>query len=196
MNPLDQLAGIAKTAEECGFSSIALPDSLFFMENTGGGLPVHPGRVSDVECRDPLGRSAHRRGCNGRGDREDRVLHTQVLKLGSRNPVLLARQVGSVAALDEQPFRLRRRNRLGSGRVRVVRALRTSVGAHVWTEMIDVLKLILGGGMVEYHGDFFDFRSPADEPGTHQAGSVLRRRPHRGRTQACCHESATVGPRR
>ncbi|MER2205283.1 MAG: LLM class F420-dependent oxidoreductase, partial [Rhodococcus sp. (in: high G+C Gram-positive bacteria)] len=32
MNPLDQLAGIAKTAEECGFSSIALPDSLFFME--------------------------------------------------------------------------------------------------------------------------------------------------------------------
>ena len=29
-------------------------------------------------------------------------------------------------------------------------------GARV-DEMIDVLKLILGGGMVEYHGEFFDF---------------------------------------
>ena len=75
MSPLDQLPGIAKTAEECGFSSIALPDSLFFMETAGGGLPVHPGRVSDVERRDPLGRSADRRRRDGRGHREDRVLH-------------------------------------------------------------------------------------------------------------------------
>ncbi len=53
MNPLDQLAGIAKTAEECGFSSIALPDSLFFMETQAADYPYTPGRVSDVECRDP-----------------------------------------------------------------------------------------------------------------------------------------------
>lgn len=42
MNPLDQLAGIAKTAEECGFSSIALPDSLFFMETQAADYPYTP----------------------------------------------------------------------------------------------------------------------------------------------------------
>ena len=82
--------------------------------------------------------------------------YTQVLKLGSRNPVLLARQVGSVAALTN--------NRFGFGvgigwapeEFEWCGAPYKRRGARV-DEMIDVLKLILGGGMVEYHGDFFDF---------------------------------------
>jgi len=32
MNPLDQFAELAKTAEESGFSGVALPDSLFYSE--------------------------------------------------------------------------------------------------------------------------------------------------------------------
>ena len=32
MSPVDQLVELAKTAEEVGFDSIALPDSIFYME--------------------------------------------------------------------------------------------------------------------------------------------------------------------
>jgi alkanesulfonate monooxygenase SsuD/methylene tetrahydromethanopterin reductase-like flavin-dependent oxidoreductase (luciferase family) len=79
-----------------------------------------------------------------------------VLKLGSRNPLLLARQVGSVANLTN--------NRFGFG---------VGIGwapeEFEWCgqpyarrgkrvdEMIEVIKLVLGGGMVEFHGEFYDF---------------------------------------
>ena len=82
--------------------------------------------------------------------------YATVLKLGSRNPLLLARQVGSVANMTA--------NRFGFG---------VGIGwapeEFEWCgvpfarrgkrvdEMIEVLKLVLAGGMVEFHGEFYDF---------------------------------------
>ena len=82
--------------------------------------------------------------------------YTNVMKLGSRNPVLMARQVGSVANLTN--------NRFGFG-VGIGWAPEefewcgqpyAKRGKRV-DEMIDVIKLLLGGGMVEFHGEFYDF---------------------------------------
>ncbi|MGH3966793.1 MAG: TIGR03619 family F420-dependent LLM class oxidoreductase, partial [Mycobacterium sp.] len=82
--------------------------------------------------------------------------YTNVMKLGSRNPLLLARQVGSVANLTN--------NRFGFG-VGIGWAPEEFEwcgvpykrrGARV-DEMIEVIKLVLGGGMVEFHGEFYDF---------------------------------------
>ena len=82
--------------------------------------------------------------------------YTNVMKLGSRNPLLLARQVGSVANLTN--------NRFGFG-VGIGWAPEefewcgvpyAKRGKRV-DEMIDVIKLVLGGGMVEFHGEFYDF---------------------------------------
>ncbi len=42
MTPLDQLPELARAAEECGYSSIALPDSLFFMEKQTVDYPYTP----------------------------------------------------------------------------------------------------------------------------------------------------------
>jgi alkanesulfonate monooxygenase SsuD/methylene tetrahydromethanopterin reductase-like flavin-dependent oxidoreductase (luciferase family) len=39
LNPLDQFIELARTAEECGFSSIALPDSIFFSEQVAAAYP-------------------------------------------------------------------------------------------------------------------------------------------------------------
>ncbi len=155
MNPLDQLPALAKTAEECGFSSIALPDSLFFMEKQSADYPYTPdgSRMWNEETPwvDPLIAAAAMGAVTSKIE-----FYTQVLKLGSRNPVLLARQVGSVANLIG--------NRFGFG-VGIGWAPEEfewcgvpykKRGARV-DEMIDVIKLILGGGMVEYHGEFFDF---------------------------------------
>jgi alkanesulfonate monooxygenase SsuD/methylene tetrahydromethanopterin reductase-like flavin-dependent oxidoreductase (luciferase family) len=36
---LEQLPELAKTAEECGFASIALPDSLFYMKSASAKYP-------------------------------------------------------------------------------------------------------------------------------------------------------------
>jgi hypothetical protein len=63
LNPLDQLIELTRTAEECGFSSIALPDSIFFSQEVAAEYPY----ASDGRCfwtsEAPAGRGrAHRRG--------------------------------------------------------------------------------------------------------------------------------------
>jgi len=155
LSPLDQLIDLARTAEECGFASIALPDSLFYSEEVSAKYPYTPdgSRFWNAETpwSDPLVTAA----ALGAATNHLRF-YTQVLKLGPRNPVLLARQVGSVANLTGNRFGL------GVG-------LGWSPEESLWCgapfsdrgargdEAIEVLKLILGGGMVEYHGKHFEF---------------------------------------
>ncbi|WP_430330854.1 TIGR03619 family F420-dependent LLM class oxidoreductase [Rhodococcus sp. ACT016] len=155
MSPLDQLTALAQTAEEVGFANIALPDSLFFMETAAADYPYTPdgSRMWNAETPwvDPLIAAA------AMGAVTSTIgFYTNVLKLGSRNPLLLARQVGSVANLTG--------NRFGFG-VGIGWAPEEfewcgvpykKRGARV-DEMIEIIKLVLDGGMVEYHGEFFDF---------------------------------------
>jgi len=155
MSPIDELTEIARTAEEVGFDSIALPDSLFYPEMQAVGYPYTPdgSRMwnEDTPWADPLIAAASMAAVTS-----TLRFYTSVLKLGSRNPVLLARQVGSVANLTN--------NRFGFG-VGIGWAPEefewcgqpyARRGARV-DEMIDVIKLLLAGGMVEHHGRFYDF---------------------------------------
>jgi probable F420-dependent oxidoreductase len=155
MGPIDQLLELAKTAEELGFDAIALPDSLFYMEKQSADYPYTPDGSRmwgpDTPWVDPLIAA----GAMGAVTSTLRF-YTNVLKLGSRNPLLLARQVASVANLTG--------NRFGFG-VGIGWAPEEFEwcgvpykrrGARV-DEMIDVIKLVLDGGMVEFHGDFYDF---------------------------------------
>lgn len=187
LSPLDQLTELAKTAEECGFSSIALPDSLFYMKSAAAKYPytADGGRFwgPDTPWVDPL------IGATAMAAVTSRIrFYTNVLKLGSRNPLLLARQVGSVANLSG--------NRFGFG-VGIGWAPEefewcgvpfARRGARV-DEMIEVIKLVLAGGMAEYHGEFFDFDplqiSPApSEPVPFYIG---------GHTDAALRRAARVG---
>jgi probable F420-dependent oxidoreductase len=155
MSPLEQLPELAKTAEECGFSSIPLPDSLFYMQAQSEKYPYTPDGsrfwTPDTPWVDPL------IGATAMAAVTSRIhFYTNVLKLGSRNPLLLARQVGSVAAMSG--------NRFGFGvgigwapeEFEWCGAPYVRRGARV-DEMVEVIKLVLGGGMVEFHGEFFDF---------------------------------------
>ncbi|WP_409495197.1 TIGR03619 family F420-dependent LLM class oxidoreductase [Amycolatopsis sp. cmx-11-12] len=155
MNPLDQLGELARAAEEAGFSSIALPDSLFYSETVSADYPYTPDGsrfwTEETPWADPLVAAASMGAVT-----ERLTFYTSVLKLGSRNPVLLARQVNSVAALTGGRFGLG----LGVGwspeEFRWCGAPYEKRGKRV-DEAIEVLRLILGGGMVEFHGEFFDF---------------------------------------
>ena len=177
MSPVDQLVELARTAEEVGFDSIALPDSLFYMEKQSADYPYTPDGSRmwnpDTPWVDPLIAAAAMGAVTS-----TLRFYTNVMKLGSRNPLLLARQVGSVANLTN--------NRFGFG-VGIGWAPEefewcgvpyAKRGARV-DEMIDVIKLVLGGGMVEFHGEFFDFDKLQMSPAPIEAGAVLRRRPHR-----------------
>jgi probable F420-dependent oxidoreductase len=155
LSPLDQLTDLARAAEESGYSSIALPDSIFYAEQAGAAYPYTPdGRrfwTVDTPWADPMVTAA------ALGAVTTRIrFYTQVLKLGPRNPVLLARQVGSVANLIGNRFGLgvglgwNPEESLWCGAPYTERAGRAD-------EAIEVLRLILGGGMVEYHGKHFDF---------------------------------------
>ncbi|MBN6037352.1 TIGR03619 family F420-dependent LLM class oxidoreductase [Amycolatopsis sp. 195334CR] len=155
MSPLDQLTELAVTAEQSGFSSVVLPDSLFYSEEVSADYPYTPdgNRFWNEETpwADPLVATAAMGAVTSEIE-----FYTSVLKLGSRNPVLLARQVNSVAALTGGRFGLG----LGVGwspeEFEWCGAPYARRGARV-NEAIEVLRLILDGGMVEYHGEFFDF---------------------------------------
>jgi probable F420-dependent oxidoreductase len=155
MSPIDQLIELAKTAEELGFDNIALPDSIFYMEKQSTDYPytADGSRMwnENTPWVDPLILA----GTLGAVTSKLRF-YTNVMKLGSRNPLLLARQVGSVANLTN--------NRFGFG-VGIGWAPEefewcgvpyAKRGKRV-DEMIDVIKLVLAGGMVEFHGEFYDF---------------------------------------
>ncbi|MCV7220436.1 TIGR03619 family F420-dependent LLM class oxidoreductase [Mycolicibacterium elephantis] len=155
MCQIDQLIEIAKTAEEVGFDSIALPDSIFYMEKQSADYPYTPdgSRMwnADTPWVDPLIAA----GAMGAATSTLRF-YTNVMKLGSRNPLLLARQVGSVANLTG--------NRFGFG-VGIGWApeefewcgQRYARRGKRVDEMIEVIKRVLAGGMVEFHGEFYDF---------------------------------------
>ncbi|MEU8240084.1 TIGR03619 family F420-dependent LLM class oxidoreductase [Actinoplanes missouriensis] len=155
LSPIDQLTALAVTAEECGFTSIALPDSIFYSEQTEGSYPYTPdGRRfwdADTPWADPLIAAA------AMGAVTSRIhFYTQVLKLDPRNPVLLARQVGSVANLTGNRFGLGVGLGWSPEESHWCGAPFRDRGARA-DEAIDVLKLILGGGMVSYHGKHFSF---------------------------------------
>lgn len=155
LSPLDQLTELARTAEECGYSSIALPDSLFYSEQVSASYPYTPDGSrfwdADTPWVDPFVAAA----AIGAGTSTIHF-YTQVLKLNPRNPVLLARQIGSVAALTGNRFGLG----IGLGwspeESRWCGGQFDHRGARA-DEAVEVIRLILGGGMVEYHGKFYDF---------------------------------------
>ncbi len=167
MSPLEQLIELAKTAEELGFDNVALPDSIFYMEKQSTAYPytADGSRLWDQDTPwvDPLILA----GAMGAVTSTLRF-YTNVMKLGSRDPVLLARQVGSVANLTN--------NRFGFG-VGIGWAPEefewcgqpyAKRGKRV-DEMIDVIKRLLGGGMVEFHGEFYDFGKLQMSPAPTQA---------------------------
>lgn len=155
MSPLDQLTELARTAEECGYASIALPDSLFFSEEASASYPYTPDGSrfwdADTPWVDPFVAAA------AMGAVTSRIrFYTQVLKLNPRNPLLLARQIGSVAALTGDRFGLGVGLGWSPEETRWCGGQFDHRGARA-DEAIEVIRLVLGGGMVEYHGSFYDF---------------------------------------
>lgn len=164
----DHLLPMARAAEANGFDSIAVPDSVFYPERVSAEYPYSAdgGRFWPPETPfvDPFVALPAMAAVTERIE-----FTTNVVKLPIRDPLLVAKQLASIAVLSGE------RVSLGVG-------LSWIPEEFAWThtemrtrgrrcdEMIDILRLVCGGGgprFVEYHGTHYDFDrlmiSPAPE---------------------------------
>jgi probable F420-dependent oxidoreductase len=158
MFPVDHLIPMARAAEASGFDTITVPDSIFFPEKVSADYPYSAdgGRfwAPETSFPDPFVSISAMVAVTER----IRFL-TNVVKLAIREPLSVAKQLSSMAALSHD------RVGLGVG-------LSWIPEEFAWThtemrtrgkradEMIEILKLVCSGGgpkWVEYHGKHYDF---------------------------------------
>jgi probable F420-dependent oxidoreductase len=157
MFPADHLLPMARRAEEVGFDSITVPDSVFFPERVSADYPYTPDGSrfwsGETPFVDPFVSISAMVAVTSR----IRFL-TNVIKLPIRDPLLVAKQVSSMAVLSN--------DRIGLGV-----GLSWIPEEFAWThtemrtrgkradEMIEIIRLLCGGGTrwVEYHGRHYDF---------------------------------------
>lgn len=158
MLPAHHYVPMAKAAEACGFHSVAVPDSVFFAEEVSGDYPfTGDGKrwwAPDTPFLDPFVAIPAMAAVT-----ERITFLTNVLKLPLRNPLLVAKQVSSIAALSGDRFRLgvgvswMPEEFAWTGTDMRTRGARTD-------EAIAIVKSVCAGGgpqWVEHHGKHHDF---------------------------------------
>jgi len=203
MLPSHHYVPMALAAEANGFDSVAVPDSVFFPETVSGDYPFTDGGERwwqpDTPFLDPFVAIAAMAAVT-----ERITFLTNVLKLPLRSPLLVAKQVASLASLSRDRFRLgvgvswMPEEFAWTGTDMKTRGARTD-------EIIDIIEAICAGGgprWVEHQGRHHQFDrlmvSPApDEPvrilvGGHSDVAMRRAARHDGWISANCTESELV----
>jgi probable F420-dependent oxidoreductase len=155
MLPPEHLLPLARAAEEAGFASAAVPESVFYPEEVSAKYPYTSdgGRFWPAETPfvDPFVAIPAMAAVTTR-----LRFFTNVLKLAIRDPLLVAKTVSSAAALS-------------GGRVGLGIGLSWIPEEFAWLgkdmrtrgartdEAIDILRLVCTGEWVEYHGRHYDF---------------------------------------
>jgi probable F420-dependent oxidoreductase len=168
MLPAHHLVPMARAAESTGFASVALPDSVFFPEHVSADYPYTADGSrwwpADTPMVDPFV------GIPAMAAVTERItFFTNVVKLPLRNPLLVAKQVASIATMSQDRFRL------GVGLSWMPEEFRWT-GTEMRTrgartdEAIEIIRAVCAGhgpDWVEHHGPHYDFDrlmiSPAPE---------------------------------
>lgn len=155
MLPPEHFIPLARAAEDAGFTSVAVPESVFFPEQVSADYPytTDGGRfwAPETPFLDPFVAIPAMAAVT------DRIrFFTNVLKLGIRDPLLVAKTVTSAASLADG------RVGLGVGLSWIPeefewlgKDMRTR-GART-DEAIDIIRLVATGEFVEFHGRHYDF---------------------------------------
>src|SRR5262245_37619561 len=150
-----QYGPIAEAAEELGYHAVVLPDSIFYSEQVSVPYPyTQDGKRmwgAETPFLDPLIAVAHMAARTKR-----LFFYTSVVKLSVRDPVLVAKQLGSIAALTDNRFGFgvglgwMPEESKWCGTDHATRAPR-------FEEQIQIIKGLLAGGPFEFHGAHYDF---------------------------------------
>lgn len=170
----EDLPELAQTAERLGYVGVTLPDSVFFPAVVSADYPyTSDGRrhwVPDAAVPDPLVTIAALAAVTS-----TLRFQTTVLKAPLRDPLLLAKQVATVATLSGD------RLDLGVGLSWIPEEFRYT-GTEMRTrgarldETIEILRKVCGGGgprWVEHHGRHHDFGELMISPAPREAVAVL-----------------------
>lgn len=146
---------LARTAESVGFASVAVPESVFYPETVSAKYPYTEDGSRfwppETPFLDPLVAIPAMAAVT-----EKIRFYTNVLKLGIREPLLVAKAVSSAAALS-------------GGRVALGVGLSWIPEEFAWLgqemrsrgartdEAIEIIRLACSGEFVEYHGRHYDF---------------------------------------
>ncbi len=158
MMPANHYVPMARAAEANGFDSIAVPDSVFFPETVGVDYPYSAdgGRwwPPETPFLDPFVAIPAMAAVT-----ERITFLTNVLKLPLRNPLLVAKQVSSIAVISGDRFRLGigiswiPEEFVWTGTDMRTRGARTD-------EAVEIIRAVCAGGeprWVEHHGKHYDF---------------------------------------
>jgi probable F420-dependent oxidoreductase len=162
---------LARAAEEAGYDSMVVPDSICYPKESDTQYPFNPDGTREFLEDKPFLEPFALIPAMGAVTTRLRFV-TFVIKLPIRQPVLIAKQVGSTAVLTN--------NRLLLG-----------VGTSPWPEdyticgvpwegrgkrmdeMIAVMRGLLAGGYFEFHGDVFDLPAVKMAPAPTQPVPIL-----------------------
>jgi probable F420-dependent oxidoreductase len=152
---VDQLVGIARSLEELGFGGATFSDHLFYPQDLRSEYPDSPTKkphwTSEVPWPDPFVAAAAMTAVTTR-----LRVATQVYVLPMRNPFAVAKSISTLSVICGGRFVLG----CGAGWMKEefdqMGVDFGSRGAR-YDEMIEVLRTLWAGGMVEHHGQHFDF---------------------------------------
>ncbi|SHN46470.1 TIGR03619 family F420-dependent LLM class oxidoreductase [Cryptosporangium aurantiacum] len=156
--PAGQLLDLARAAEENGYNSLALPDSVFYPEQVSAKYPYTKDGSrfwpAETEFIDPFVAIPAMAAVTTQLE-----FHTNVYKLPLRDPLLTAKQVASIAVMSDNRFAF------GVGlswipeEFRFTHTEMRTRGART-DEAIEIIKAVCAGKgpeWVEYHGRHYDF---------------------------------------
>ncbi len=148
---------IAMAAESLGYHAVVLPDSIFYSEQVSAPYPyTSDGKrmwSASAPFLDPFVAVAHMAALT-----RTLFFYTSVVKLSVRHPVLVAKQLGSLAVLTGNRFGF------GIGLGWLPEESRWCGTDHAtraprFEEQVQILRGLLAGGPFEFHGTYYEFGS-------------------------------------
>ncbi len=168
---IPELVQVARAAEELGFDSFAINDGTFQMEHSRGTYPYSADHRRNWDLRTPFYEPLTVLPAIGLVTERLR-LYTGVLKLPLRHPLMLAKQIATAAIMCDDRLALGVGSSWAPEEFEYVGADWERRG-RVVTESIEVLRLVLSGEFVEYHGEIFDFDRLVARPAPRRAVPIL-----------------------
>ncbi|HET9731142.1 MAG TPA: TIGR03619 family F420-dependent LLM class oxidoreductase [Acidimicrobiales bacterium] len=156
-------APLARAAEEAGFASIGLADSICFPRESSSTYPYNADGTREFLENKPFIEPLICAAAMGSVTTTLRF-HTAVLKLPIRNPVIFAKEVTSVAAITGGRFDLGVGISPWEDDYEVTQVPWPGRGRR-FEECIEVVTRLSSGEYVEHHGEFYDFRAIKLIPG-------------------------------